>query len=101
MSQVTDAESRKDYQTAVNLLRQLVGANVDNPEIHHRLAVNLMAHGDIADAVSEFRIASALSPGKKEYSEDLARAMAIHKRSLMSDAGQDSSTSTGAAAGAK
>ncbi len=82
---VTDAEAQRDYASAVNILRQMVTTNVENAEVHHRLAVNLMAMGQITEAVSEFRIASALAPGKKAYQDDLARALAIHKRSLMTD----------------
>ncbi len=82
---VTDAEAQRDYASAVTILRQMVATNVENAEVHHRLAVNLMAMGQITEAVSEFRIASALAPAKKAYQDDLARALAIHKRSLMTD----------------
>jgi len=73
---------------------------MQNAEVHHRLAVNLLAAGQITEAVSEFRIASALSPSKKSYSDDLARALAIHKKSLMSEASTPEATS-GGEAGAK
>jgi len=86
MAKVTDAEAQRDYNTAVSLLRDVSSNNLQNPEIHHRLAVNLLAAGQIAEAISEFRIASALCPAKKAYSDDLAQALAINKRSLM-DAG--------------
>jgi len=48
--------------------------------MHIVLAVNLMSAGEISEAISEFRIASALNPKQKTYAEDLARAMSIHKR---------------------
>ncbi len=67
-------------------------ADVQNPELHHRLATNLLNLGQVVEAIPEFRIASALKPTMKAYSDDLARAMAIHKRSLMSDK-SDSSVS--------
>ncbi|HEY9715637.1 MAG TPA: tetratricopeptide repeat protein, partial [Chroococcales cyanobacterium] len=86
LAKVADSEAIRDYNGAAAALRKIAADNLQNPEIHHRLAVNLMAAGEISEAISEFRIASALNPTKKEYSEDLARAMAIHKRSLMSDA---------------
>jgi len=86
MAKVTDAESQRDYNTAVSLLRDISSNNLQNPELHHRLAVNLLAAGQISEAISEFRIASALSPAKKAYSDDLAQALAINKRSLMNDA---------------
>jgi Flp pilus assembly protein TadD len=67
-------------------------SDVQNPELHHRLATNLLNLGQVVEAIPEFRIASALKPAMKAYSDDLARAMAIHKRSLMSDK-SDSSVS--------
>lgn len=85
LSQVSVLESQRDYQGAANLLKQMTEANVENPELHHRLATNLLNLGQIAEAIPEFRIASALKPTMKAYSDDLARAMQIHKRSLMSD----------------
>jgi tetratricopeptide (TPR) repeat protein len=85
MAKVTDAEAQRDYNTAISLLRDISSSNLQNPEIHHRLAVNLLAAGQISEAISEFRIASALCPAKKAYSDDLAQALAINKRSLMND----------------
>ncbi len=94
---VTAAEGQRDFAKAVQLLRELVGGRLQDAEIHHRLAVNLLNSGDIDEAVSEFRIASALSPGKKEFADDLAQAMIIHKRSHANQAGsQDSSINAGA-----
>lgn len=84
LNEVTQAESRKDHMAAVAILREIVATDLENASVHHRLAVNLMASGRISEAVTEFRIASALKPGTKTYAEDLARALAIHKRSMMS-----------------
>lgn len=92
LAQVSVLESQRDYQGAANLLKQMTDANVENAEFHHRLAVNLLNLGQIAEAIPEFRIASALKPTVKAYSDDLARAMQVHKRSLMSDK-SDSSVS--------
>ncbi len=92
LSQVSVLESQRDYQGAANLLRQMTDANVENAEFHHRLATNLLNLGQISEAIPEFRIASALKPTMKAYSDDLARAMQINKRSLMSDK-SDSSVS--------
>jgi hypothetical protein len=82
--EVTQAESRKDHMAAVAILRDVVATDLENASNHHRLAVNLMAAGRISEAVTEFRIASALKPGIKTYADDLARALATHKRSVMS-----------------
>lgn len=85
LAKVAACEAQKDYAGAVSILRQLLSDNLQNPDIHHRLAVNLMSAGEISEAISEFRIASALNPKQKAYAEDLARAMSIHKRSITSD----------------
>lgn len=85
LSKVSACEAQKDYAGAVTILRQMLSDNLQNPDIHHRLAVNLMSAGEISEAISEFRIASALNPKQKAYAEDLARAMSIHKRSMTSD----------------
>ncbi|HEY9678114.1 MAG TPA: tetratricopeptide repeat protein [Drouetiella sp.] len=85
LSKVAACEAQKDYNGAVTVLRQMLSDNLQNPDIHHRLAVNLMSAGEISEAISEFRIASALNPKQKTYADDLARAMSIHKRSMTSD----------------
>ncbi len=85
LAKVAACEAQKDYTGAVTILRQLLSDNLQNPDMHHRLAVNLMSAGEISEAISEFRIASALNPKQKTYAEDLARAMSIHKRSITSD----------------
>lgn len=82
-SEVAVKERARDFMGAVSILREM--PDLQNPEIHHRLAVNLLSAGQTSDAVSEFRIASCLKPADKAYAEDLARALAIHKRSLMSN----------------
>ncbi len=84
MAMVAGAEKQRDYTEAVKILRQLLSNNLNNADVHHRLAVNLMAQGQIGEAVTEFRIASALAPERKDLASDLARALSIHKRSLMS-----------------
>jgi len=101
LTEVTQAESRKDHTAAVAILRDLIAADLENASIHHRLAVNLMAAGRISEAVTEFRIASALKPGTKTYAEDLARALAVHKRSMMSHHDGTSSNSEDAKGGSK
>lgn len=85
LAQVSVLESQRDYGGAANLLKQLTETQVENAELHHRLAVNLLNLGQVAEAIPEFRIASALKPAMKAYSDDLARAMQIHKQSLVSD----------------
>ena len=101
LAQVAELESQKNYEAAISAIRQILTSNLQNADIHHRLAVNLLANGQMSEAISEFRIASALSPNKKSYADDLARAMVIHKRTLMSDAGnQNSNDNVGVTTGA-
>lgn len=85
LAQVTNAEAQKDYTSAISLLRQLLTSALQSAEVHHRLAVDLLTVGEITEALSEFRIASALEPTKKPYSDDLAMALSIHKRSVVSN----------------
>jgi tetratricopeptide (TPR) repeat protein len=80
LAHVSDLESQRKYDDAVDLLKQIVARNLQNADMHHRLAVDMLASGTINDAVSEFRLACALRPDKNDYAADLARALAIHKR---------------------
>ncbi len=86
-ARVKEAEAARDFPKAIEILKQLLTTYTQNSNIHHRLAVNLLNSGDINEAVAEFRIASALNPKKKEFADDLAQALLIHKRALMSEAG--------------
>ncbi len=81
LAKLDELEAAKNYDSAAAVLREILSKNLQNADVHHRLAVDLLAGGNVADAISEFRIASALKPGNKEYAGDLARAMEIHKRS--------------------
>jgi tetratricopeptide (TPR) repeat protein len=91
---VTQLESQKKYDDACDLMRQIVAHNLQNAEMHHRLAVDLLAGGTVDDAISEFRLACALRPDKTDYSSDLAQAMAIHKRTLQANAGNNAAGGT-------
>lgn len=81
-----EMEMRRDFQGAANLLREALNNNLQNPDIHHRLGLNLLNSGQLSESVSELRIASALAPTNKVFAADLARALNIHKRSLSSPA---------------
>lgn len=87
ISKAAQAENDKNYDQAISILQGAAAKFLQNSEVHHRLAVNMLAAGRIADAISEFRIASALEPANRAYAEDLARALAIHKRSMVSGNG--------------
>ncbi len=84
-----EMEMRRDFQGATNLLREALtqNNNLQNADIHHRLGLTLLNSGQLSESVSELRIASALNPGNKVFSADLARALNIHKRSLTADPG--------------
>ncbi|MBX9686342.1 MAG: tetratricopeptide repeat protein [Candidatus Obscuribacterales bacterium] len=81
MARVTEFERNRNYEGAAAFLKEVCTQNLQNPDLHHRLAVDLLAAGNVTEAIAEFRIASALRPGNKEFAGDLARAMEIHKRS--------------------
>ncbi len=51
-----------------------------------------MSNGEIGEAISEFRIASALAPSQKTYAADLAQSLNINKQALSqtSDASNNS-----------
>lgn len=93
LAKLNELESAKNYDGAVAFLRELLTRNLQNADVHHRLAVNLLAGGNVSEAISEFRIASALRPGNKDYAGDLARAMEIHKRSQSAFEEEDAPTS--------
>lgn len=82
LTRAADFEAQKNYDGAIAVLRQALSNNLQNSDLHHCIAVDLLAAGQITESLSEFRIASALNPHNKEYAGDLARAMSIHKRSL-------------------
>ncbi len=82
LAQVVQAESKQDYASAVTILRQAVNNDMKNADLHHRLAVDLTASNELSEAVAEFRFASALAPTKKEFADDLSRALAANKKAL-------------------
>jgi tetratricopeptide (TPR) repeat protein len=81
VAKLNACESAKDYEGAVSTLREVLTHNLQSPDIHHRLAVDLLATGNVTEAIAEFRIASALRPTSKDFASDLAQALEIHKRS--------------------
>lgn len=85
LDKIAGAEADRDYDSAVSMLTNLAKANLSNPEIHHRLAVDLLANGQVSEAISEFRLVCAMVPGNKAYAEDLDRAQVIHKRAMASN----------------
>ncbi|MBX9876874.1 MAG: tetratricopeptide repeat protein [Candidatus Obscuribacterales bacterium] len=85
MVQVAALEAQGNYKAAAQLLNQLVTNNMNNAELHHRLAVNLKAAGQLGEALSEFRIAAAFAPGNAEFAKDLSNAVAANKANLLSE----------------
>lgn len=82
LTQAAEYELHGDYQKAVDILKGGLQQNLQDPNIHHRLGLDLVNLGQTSEAISELRIASALDPGNKTYAEDLARVLKIHQRSL-------------------
>lgn len=82
LTQAAEFELHGDYQKAVEILKSGLQQNLQDPNIHHRLGLDLVNLGQTSEAISELRIASALDPGNKTYADDLARVLKIHQRSL-------------------
>lgn len=87
LKQAADLEIKGDFAAAATLLKQALDANLQSPEVHHRLGLALVNLGQTSEALSELRIASALDPGNKTFADDLARVLRIHQRSLTSEGG--------------
>jgi tetratricopeptide (TPR) repeat protein len=87
LPKVDEAENKKDFSSAAAFLQERIANDPSNAELHHRRAVDLTSAGNIAEAVSEFRMASAIDPKSKDYADDLARALSIARRSMTSDSG--------------
>jgi len=85
LAQVSMLEAQGNYKAAAQLLSNLVTNNMNNADLHHRLAVNLKAAGYLGEALSEFRIAAAFAPNKEEYAKDLSAAVAANKAHLLSE----------------
>lgn len=85
LAQVAELEGQRNYKAAAQLLNNLVTNNMNNAELHHRLALNLKAAGLLGEALSEFRIAAAFAPGNTEYAKDLSSAVAANKANLLSE----------------
>ena len=87
LKQAADLEIKGDFAAAATLLKQALDANLQSPEVHHRLGLTLVNLGQTSEALSELRIASALDPANKTFADDLARVLRIHQRSLTSGSG--------------
>lgn len=80
---IKKAENTNDHLTAAKLIRQVLATDLQNAALHYRLACNLRDGGELADALSEFRIASALKPAEKQYADELAKSTAMYKQLQM------------------
>ena len=101
MQKLNEMEAAKNHEGAIAILRDVLAHYLQNADVHHRLAVNLLAAGNVTEAIAEFRIASALRPASKEFAIDLARAMEIHKRSQEESAFEEVPAASGKEVAAK
>ncbi|MBX9770626.1 MAG: hypothetical protein K2X29_04610, partial [Candidatus Obscuribacterales bacterium] len=85
LAQVAMLEGQRNYKAAIQLLNNLVTNNMNNADLHHRLAMNLKADGLLGEALSEFRIAAAFAPANADYAKDLSAAVAANKANLLSE----------------
>ncbi len=76
------ANEGKNELNDITTLRQALEQNMQNPDLHYRLALCLKENNQISEALSEFRIASALSPNNSKYSQDLAVTLKQYHQDL-------------------
>ena len=100
-AKINSCESQRDFKSAIEILQQLLPGNMKSAELHHHLAIDYVGLGDLAEAVPEFRLASALAPAKKDYLDDYNRAVQMRKQQVNArdSAGPTASATTGAADG--
>lgn len=82
LAKVAQAEASGDYVTAIGKLQQILPANMQNPQIHWRLARDFISVNKLEEAIPEFRLASALAPKNQDYSNDLSHALQLRKQQM-------------------
>ena len=66
------ANGEQNELNNISNLKQALEQNMQNPDLHYKLALSLKEAGQLSEALSELRIASALNPNNTKYSQDLA-----------------------------
>ena len=87
LATVAQAEASGDYATAIGKLQQILPANMQNPQIHWRLARDFISANKLEEAIPEFRLASALAPKNQDYSNDLNHALQLRKQQMHASGG--------------
>jgi tetratricopeptide (TPR) repeat protein len=82
LAKVAQAEASGDYATAIGIIQQILPANMQNPQIHWRLARDFISANKLEEAIPEFRLASALAPKNQDYSNDLNHALTLRKQQM-------------------
>jgi Flp pilus assembly protein TadD len=71
----SDAMNKGDHQTALPLLKQALDQQAGDPFVHNSYGSALAATGHLADAIVQFRKATALSPDYPEAYNNLGSAI--------------------------
>ncbi|MDR3617570.1 MAG: tetratricopeptide repeat protein [Candidatus Obscuribacterales bacterium] len=87
LAKVAQAEASGDYATAIGIIQQILPANMQNPQIHWRLARDFISANKLEEAIPEFRLASALAPKNQDYSNDLNHALTLRKQQMHASGG--------------
>lgn len=94
LAKVAQAEASGDFATAIGIMQQLLPANMQNPQIHWRLARDFISANKLEEAIPEFRLASALAPKNQDYSNDLNHALQLRKQQMHASGGTIETTPT-------
>jgi tetratricopeptide (TPR) repeat protein len=84
ISKIAKLESQNDFSSAISILRAAIDQDMKNADLHHHLALDLQQSNELSEALSEFRLASALAPKNQDFSNDLNQAVAANKKSTES-----------------
>jgi tetratricopeptide (TPR) repeat protein len=87
LATIAQAEASGDFATAIGKLQQILPANMQNAQIHWRLARDFISANKLEEAIPEFRLASALAPKNQDYSNDLSHALQLRKQQMHASGG--------------
>ena len=88
-------EYRGDARRSLECLRRALALAPDDFELHHRLAVEALEHGDFSLAVEQLQWCSYRQPGNRQLRDQLVQA---RRRQLESERKLDASTAASGAA---
>ena len=87
LAEIAQAEGSGDYAGAIAKLQQVLPANMQNPQIHWRLARDFISANNLEEAIPEFRLAAALDPKNQDFKNDLNHALTLRKQQMHASGG--------------